>query len=363
MIKISLIGDIFPGELSFTKNYGIRTQFEKHNGMPWVEKIRNVIGRNDLIIGNLESPLISKSAAIKDTFYGNPGFGKFLKECGINVLNVANNHILEQGESGFKSTIEILSENQVGIVGHIVNGSSVILYREIRGIRISIAGFSNVDLHKIQNNGNFAVLNEENVLNALDIMKQNSADIRILCLHWGDEYIHFPSLEQRKMAYKFIDAGASIIAGHHPHVIQPYEKYQEGHIFYSLGNFMFDFLKSKMVRTGLVVHVSVKEDLSIKVEYDGVQLSHNQLVRKIDKSGFERYYSRIVTGYSLFKQLTDNLYEEKYRKMHNYNHKMQKLIMKTHILKEFLMVSWRDKLCLVKNVFNYYYLIFKRDVR
>lgn len=363
MIKISLIGDIFPGELAFTRNYGIRSQFNQHAGMPWVDKIITILGKNDLVIGNLESPLIEKEDAIKETFFGEPGFAVFLKKCGINILNVANNHILEHGSAGFDSTIKILSQNDLDFVGNVEINKTKILYKEIQGVKIAIAGFSNVDLHKIQNNNNFAVLNEENVLDTLDIMKQNSADIRILCLHWGDEYIHFPSLEQRKMAYKFIDAGASIIAGHHPHVIQPYEKYQEGHIFYSLGNFMFDFLKSKMVRTGLVVHVSVKEDLSIEVEYDGVQLSYNQLVRKIDKRGFERYYSRIVTGYSMFKQLPDNLYEIKYRKMHNYNHKMQRLIMKTHILKEFLMVSWRDKLCLVKNVVNYYYLIFKRDVR
>ena len=354
MIKISLIGDIFPGELSFTRNYGIRTQFEKHNGMPWVEKIRNVIGRNDLIIGNLESPLISKAAAIKDTFYGNSGFAKFLEECGINVLNVANNHILEQGESGFKSTLEILSDNHLGIVGHIVNGSSGILYREIRGIRIAIAGFSNVDLHKIQNNGNFAVLNEENVLNALDIMKNNSADVRILCLHWGDEYIHFPSLDQRKMAYKFIEAGASIIAGHHPHVIQPYEKYQEGHIFYSLGNFIFDYIQSKKISIGLHVVIEITDRIISNVKFFGVDLSYKDLVKKSNNEVFKSFFAKINKIYKELLLVNDFKYESIYSEKLAQNHLVERIYMKTSLLKEFFKIDREAKYHLIKNILTHY---------
>jgi poly-gamma-glutamate capsule biosynthesis protein CapA/YwtB (metallophosphatase superfamily) len=83
-------------------------------------------------------------------------------------------------------------------------------------------------------------------------MQSNNADIKILSFHWGNEYIHHPSLGQRNLAYKCIEAGADIIVGHHPHVIQPYEKYKEGHIFYSLGNFCFDNLQSKQTRTGMI---------------------------------------------------------------------------------------------------------------
>jgi hypothetical protein len=96
-VKIAFVGDIFPGERDITLNYGIKTQFEKHKGRLWIDRINSLLGDNDIIIGNLESPLISLNKTLKKTFYGNPDFAFFLKECGINVLNVANNHIMEQG--------------------------------------------------------------------------------------------------------------------------------------------------------------------------------------------------------------------------------------------------------------------------
>jgi len=130
-VKIKLIGDIFPGELSFTQNYGIRTQFEKHNGKPWGNRIKTILDDTDIVIGNLESPLVEENKAIKNTFFGNPNFAFFLKECGINILNIANNHIMEQGDAGIKNTIDSLKNAQLGIVGNIVNFTSNILYLNV----------------------------------------------------------------------------------------------------------------------------------------------------------------------------------------------------------------------------------------
>lgn len=261
---------------------------------------------------------------------------------------------MEQGEFGFKRTLEVLSENDLGIVGHIENGSSRILYKEIRGIKIAIAGFSNVDLHKIRNNNNFAVLNEENVLNALDIMKQQDADIKILCLHWGNEYIHFPSLEQRKMAYKFIDAGATIIAGHHPHVIQPYEKYNDGHIFYSLGNFMFDYLSSKVVTNGMTANLTFQKNKKVDIELHGVVLSYKFLTRKMNQAKFKKFYSIINNKYDKLSKGPDNEYVQKYLKELKKNHLIQRISMKTHILKEIFIIRWGAKFHLIKNIFSYF---------
>jgi hypothetical protein len=87
-VKITLIGDIFPAELPYTRDYGIGTQFKKHKGIPWKNKLRGILGVNDIILGNLESPLISDGNNAVNTFYGDPEFTGFLKECGINVLNL-----------------------------------------------------------------------------------------------------------------------------------------------------------------------------------------------------------------------------------------------------------------------------------
>lgn len=355
MIKISLIGDIFPGELSYTINYGIRTQFLRHKGKPWVPGIKKIIGESDLVIGNLESPLIEKENKLKDTFYGDPSFTLFFNQCGINVLTIANNHIMEQGDKGFDKTIQCIKDAGLGVVGIVENHRSKILYKEIRGTCIAIAGFSDVDLHKIENNNRFAVLSKENVLYTLDEMKQHNADIKILCLHWGDEYVHIPSPEQREMAYLFIDAGADIIAGHHPHVIQPYAKYKNGHIFYSLGNFMFDYLHSKMVRSGMVAHITIHEDKSLDIELRGVQLSYRKLVQLYDEDEFKQYYSKIENSYSNFSQRLNNDYADRYSANHTKTHLLVRIKMKAHLVREFFLINWRDKRFFLRNLIHHYY--------
>ena len=68
-------------------------------------------------------------------------------------------------------------------------------------------------------------------------------------------------MEQRRMAYKFIDAGVDIIAGHHSHCIQTIEKYKDGLIFYSLGNFLFDYIQSKKMSIGICVQISINKNM------------------------------------------------------------------------------------------------------
>lgn len=355
-IKISFIGDIFPGELPYTVGYGIRTQFSKHLGSLWKGSILELLGSNDIICGNLESPLVSEKNALKMTFLGDPEFALFLRECGINVLNVANNHILEQGEKGFRSTVQVLKENEIGIIGCHDNTNSTVHYKETKGKKIGIAGFSNVDLHMIKNDGLFTVLNEEKVLESLYRMKSENADFKILCFHWGNEYINIPSLEQRKLARKFIDEGADVIVGHHPHVIQPWEKYKHGHIFYSLGNFMFDYIHSEIVSKGLVVTLTFSTDVkSIVVNLAGVKLSNGTPPERLENEAFFKYYSRVVDLYERMCKLSDAGYEQKYKRMLSRNHLFQRILMKSALLKEFYRVKRSEKKLLLRNLAIYYF--------
>lgn len=357
VIRITLVGDIFPGELIYTKDYGIRSQFERHKGKPWLSKIINIIGDNDIVIGNLESPLVDEKNIIKKTFYGHPEFSLFLKKCGINVINVANNHILEQGIQGFESTIQALNKAETAVIGQISEAKSNIYYKIVNGKKIAIAGFSNVDLHVINNDNNFAVLTVENVLKTLKEMEEANANIKILSFHWGNEYVHVPSLEQRKMAFKFIDQGANIIVGHHPHVIQPFETYNGGHIFYSLGNFMFDYIHSQIFSIGLVVKILVAKDNQIHSTLHGIELSYKNTITQLSQKTFEKYYLKILDQFSTFIKLTDEEYEKKYQSLLLKNHIQQRILMKTSLIKEFLRINRNDKGSLCANVFKFYFKI------
>lgn len=358
-MKIGFLGDIFPGEQNYTINYGILSQFKSHNGDKWEKDIKSITNECDYVIGNLESPLVRTDKAQKKIFRGDPEFALFLKKVGINILNIANNHILEHGSEGFYNTIEILHNYDIDVIGYIHNNQPVIVYKNYNGIKIGIAGFSNVDLDKFDNNNHFPVLDDFNVLNTLSRMKSDRVDYKILVFHWGDEYINVPSLHQRLSAQKYIDKGASIIIGHHPHVIQPYEEYNDGHIFYSLGNFIFDYLPSFNVRMGLSVYIKLLKHSKPLVSYKGIQLSDGKLVRLSENKIFEKHYRRISNNYDKMLSLTHSDYKHKYRLSKRINRLKQRIKMKFFLIVELLNIDKSDKLHLVSNVANHYLSILK----
>jgi poly-gamma-glutamate synthesis protein (capsule biosynthesis protein) len=86
------------------------------------------------------------------------------------------------------------------------------------------------------------------------------ADKLIVGIHWGEEYINTPTERQKEFGHKIIDWGASVLVGHHPHVIEPAEKYNGGLIVYSLGNFVFDQNFSKETMEGNILYITFKEN-------------------------------------------------------------------------------------------------------
>lgn len=142
-MKITLVGDIFPADEFLSVGFGIRSQFEATKGERWKDNIQGITQDSDIVIGNLESPLLEPSlAAGKPDFYGSPEFARFLRECGIGVLNVANNHILEHGKGGYERTLQILEESGIAVAGN----DNRVLYIHRDNCLIGIAGFCNVDL-------------------------------------------------------------------------------------------------------------------------------------------------------------------------------------------------------------------------
>jgi poly-gamma-glutamate synthesis protein (capsule biosynthesis protein) len=149
--------------------------------------------------------------------------------------------------------------------------------------------------------------------------------------------------------------GADLIAGHHPHVIQPCEKYRNGHIFYSLGNFMFDFSHSGVVSTGMVATVTIGKDREISCRYSGVRLSYKNTVEPLPGPKFEKYVSFVTKLYNDFVALEDEEYTKRYKSLLKWNHLTQRILMKTSIISEFLRINKEDKLSLVKNLRDYYF--------
>ena len=350
-MQITFIGDIFPSNESFSLGFGIKSKFEKHQGQDWIDNIISITKHSDIVVGNLESPLIESSMAVKQDFYGVPSFATFLQECGVNVLNVANNHILEHGKAGYEETLKTLDEANISIVGD----KNKVLYLCWDNSKIAIAGFCGVDLNLFENNNCFSELNKQNIELCLDDMGKNNADLKIFCFHWGNEYIHKPSMEQRLLAYKLIDAGVDIIIGHHPHVIQPYEKYKNGHIFYSLGNFCFDNpFQSRQFSKGMGVTIkfdTINNEI-LAIEPFGVKLLHNMLVRRMTHLEFNSYFKKIQHQY--FCKKNDIRYSILYARELSIRHLTERILMKLSLLKLFYKIDSNERKLLIENLKRHY---------
>ncbi|HUV72160.1 MAG TPA: CapA family protein [Clostridia bacterium] len=235
------VGDIMLGRM-----VNVKMQEKKDFQYPFL-KTAELLALADLTFGNLESAIV-KNCPTTETgmvFCARPESIKGLKFAGFDVLSIANNHILNYGQDGRKQTIELLKQNSILFS----DSNKVTVFAE--GLRF---GFLSFDL--TANNNSKPVL--EKVKENLSLV-----DILVVSLHWGVEYAQQPLSWQKQLAHQIIDAGAKVIIGHHPHVIQPTEKYKKGLIFYSLGNFVFDQPWSEETKKGKIAKI-VFEDKEIK---------------------------------------------------------------------------------------------------
>jgi hypothetical protein len=191
------------------------------------------------VLANLETVLADDGASIeKSVLLRAPREqAHYLHDSGIDLVNLANNHALDYGASGFESTISAVESAGIGYIGVIRHGKQrpYVFNTDTGSIGVlgyTIAAGSNTSL-------GVAPLDRALILDELAELKRRTIDRVIINLHWGEEYVAYPSPAQQKLARELIDQGADVIVGHHPHVVQGVEQYKGGVIFYSLGNFNF----------------------------------------------------------------------------------------------------------------------------
>ena len=284
-LLVTLVGDIFPANLPYSRGLGVAALTNKSEFVErFYQKISCFFGHSDFGFANLESPLLFDDLfSINSTFAGKACFASLLKECGIKIVSVANNHILEHGESGFESTLKILEENDIAYIG--VNQeclSNIYVYQK-SGLKLAFVAYNAIPDY-INDNQKYAVYSKECVLASISKMKELKVDYLFISIHWGEEYLHRPSLNQIKDAHDFIDAGANFIIGHHPHVVQPVEEYKNGLICYSLGNFIFDMTYTNRVRSGLVVDLCLqKEEYTYSIRQNWIENDFFPIVKEQKK--------------------------------------------------------------------------------
>jgi poly-gamma-glutamate synthesis protein (capsule biosynthesis protein) len=239
LVRLYAVGDIgFIGEVS--KNidrYGPEHPFEK---------VADLFSRGDIVFGNLEKPFSENPSLyfshLSPKSIANPKGIESLVRGHFNVVSLANNHILDLGPEGLTYTIRVLEEKGIHHVGAGANleeaRKPVII--EKKGMRIGFFAYAQRSENTAgERKPGAAPLDLSLVIN--DVTKLRSeTDILVVSLHFGLMYTDFPNEQDKTTARAIIDHGADIILGHHPHVIQGMERYREGIIYYSLGEFLFD---------------------------------------------------------------------------------------------------------------------------
>jgi len=215
-----------------------------------VKYIASFFRQADMAIVNLENPIINDCPLTTEgmIFCSSPGTRQTLTHMGIDVTNLANNHMLNYGAAGLEQTITLLIETDIQPTG--LRGRAAI-HTLNDGTKIGVLGYT------YSAKGTNSLLNPINIPNIeSDISKlKPQVDFVIVSFHWGNEYQIVPAVSQRAIAYQTVDAGADLVFGHHPHWVQGFEVYKDVPIYYSLGNLVFDQNWSQETREGLALEI------------------------------------------------------------------------------------------------------------
>lgn len=208
------------------------------------QNIPNLFKGSDEIVANLEGVFSSNNSisemdndVLRFTF--NPEFVSVLLKNNFTALSQANNHTLDFGREGMEESRKILQDNNLSVFGDFKNDDNLIVNKKIGEQEIALIGFNE-----------FSYANYDKILALITKTKEENKKV-IVMPHWGIEYETQSNPKQRELARKFIDAGADMIIGAHPHVVQEIEIYKGKLIAYSLGNFVFDQDFSKETREGM----------------------------------------------------------------------------------------------------------------
>jgi len=208
----------------------------------------------DVAFVNLESPFAATGPYFEPrmVFRAHPTMVEGLLLAGIDVVSTDNNHSRDAGPHGIAYTLEVLAKNGIAFTG--TSGPPVILERN--GLRFGFLAYTFDQRNGNHKDDDARVAMMDPIRLAADVAGlRKFADVIVVSMHAGWEYYTRPNPQQVRFARAAIDAGATVVAGHHPHVAQPVERYRHGVIFYSLGNLVFDQAERPGAHQGLVADV------------------------------------------------------------------------------------------------------------
>jgi poly-gamma-glutamate capsule biosynthesis protein CapA/YwtB (metallophosphatase superfamily) len=235
----------------------------------------------DLVIINLECVVSDKGGPVSGKLYKFEApveAIQMMKESGVNVVSVANNHVMDYGDDAFLDMLSRLDQSQISYFGGGENTTNAYspLVIEVKDTKIGFVGYNNLETYITavgDNNPGNAWFDRGLIESSIQDARSKS-DVVIPFVHWGDEFKFEHNSTQENWAKIMIDSGSDIVVGGHPHVIQPEGEYAGKKIYYSLGNFVFDLMyqdaakgnmleiviKDKKIESSRVIPIQINEE-------------------------------------------------------------------------------------------------------
>ena len=251
-LRLASVGDINLGD---TPGAAIAAEGPRY---PW-ESVGRRLRRADIAFGNLECAISKRGTPFPKqfNFRGTPAaLAGLRRHAGIDVLNLANNHVGDYGTAALLDTVRGVEGNGMRAVG-----AGPDLARALRaqiverlGLRVAFVGFSNIlplEFAAGPGKPGVAWATPESVSQAVRAARQR-ADVVVATFHWGIEKAPYEAADQAELAAVAADAGAQLVIGAHPHVLQPLRRVGSALVAYSLGNFVFGAFSSETAATGVL---------------------------------------------------------------------------------------------------------------
>jgi poly-gamma-glutamate capsule biosynthesis protein CapA/YwtB (metallophosphatase superfamily) len=295
---------------------------------PVSDRLRDVadlLGGADITLGNLECTLPGNGEAVhtEPRVITTPDRIRPLASLGFDVVSLANNHVFDALHGGFAQLRELLDDLNVASFGA---GDDLPQARhapvvERTGIRVAFLGAaderSGTPFFASDNGWGIAPWDVPALAEQIGRLR-NEVDHVVVCPHWGEERLLIPSPQQIADARAIIDAGASLVIGHHPHVVQGVERYRDGLIAYSLGNCIAGYAGfsdgdaiewNRTERTGLMLRIRLSSDAILDVE--SIPIFDDGSAVRVETTGAGETHLRRVN-----RRLTRGVTPGRYRREH-----------------------------------------------
>ena len=260
--------------------------------------LENLFRQSDVTMVNLEAPLCEAGLPTESPggfgLRADPRMAAFVRDCGIDVAGLSNNHIRDFRDAGVFQTMRNLEQHGVRHVGAGMNlgAAQEPLALDVNGLRLGIWALAERELNVAsETSAGSSWFRPEEDVHRIKALRAE-CDFLVVFLHAGHEFTTAPSPRLRAAYRSLVAAGADAVIGHHPHVVQGAERYQDGLIAYSLGNLVFDSPyvdRFQNTDQGYLVRLSISRHCIHAASVISYRLRKNTIVTLLDHPEFAEF--------------------------------------------------------------------------